>query len=360
MHRLAATTLLVAALTAGADAGTGWLSISDLDFSKCQAGDPHQSFEVEHVNGIGKIRDKATGRCLGLKTCTGPDADLSTCSSTCEIAGDHRVVVLDACSDSADGCGGKSQLWTTKSEQGQLQFNSGLNKEGAGMCLNAAGDPTAVNGFSLIVWGCGGIGGPNNNQWFHYDAGSGTITTDLPGKAADGCTGVSCCLTGKPCVAPCSLPMAWGGYVIIVCCSLIGSYLLISMVYMGHTGRLDLNALKTWTPHSHQIGQVAGLVQDGVMFTAGGFQLQRGQSKSATAAAAAAKAAAEQSLLSETNAEKAARLNREAAAAALTAKQKPARLGGKRTALHEAAMVGNTVRLPPACFKSSVARLYTH
>ena len=211
-------------------AGDGWVSISDLDFSKCKPGDAHQSFSIESMDSVGTIKDEATSRCLAVKECTGTDGptDLNKCSSTCELTGTHKVVVLDACSSSSDGCGGKSQQWTTKKDAtGVLQFNSALNKAGAAeMCLNAAGDPTAVEGFSFIVWACGAAGPPNQNQWFHYDSDTGAITTEAPGKPADGCTGVGCCLTAKPCVAPCSLPMGWGGHFILALSALCSVYLL--------------------------------------------------------------------------------------------------------------------------------------
>ena len=110
------------------------MSISDLDFSKCKPGDAHQSFSIESMDSVGTIKDEATGRCLAVKECTGTDGptDLNKCSSTCELTGTHKVVVLDACSSSSDGCGGKSQQWTTKKDAtGVLQFNSALNKAGA-------------------------------------------------------------------------------------------------------------------------------------------------------------------------------------------------------------------------------------
>ena len=120
-------------------AGDGWVSISDLDFSKCKPGDAHQSFSIESMDSVGTIKDEATSRCLAVKECTGTDGptDLNKCSSTCELTGTHKVVVLDACSSSSDGCGGKSQQWTTKKDAtGVLQFNSALNKAGgAEMCL---------------------------------------------------------------------------------------------------------------------------------------------------------------------------------------------------------------------------------
>eukprot|EP01051_Picozoa_sp_SAG22_P007780 SAG22_NODE_560_length_9102_cov_54.310785_7_plen_109_part_00 len=49
--------LFALALAAGAS-GT-WVTISDLEFTKC--GGPLQGFEVENLAGTGKIRDTATG-----------------------------------------------------------------------------------------------------------------------------------------------------------------------------------------------------------------------------------------------------------------------------------------------------------
>ena len=329
--------LLLAPRAVGA--GYGWVSISDLDFSKCKPGDDHQSFSVESIDGgSGTITDAATGRCLAVKECTGSDANLNLCSSTCELTGTHKVVVLDACSSSSDGCGGKSQQWTTKKDaSGVLQFNSALNKAGAGeMCLNAAGDPTAVEGFSFIVWGCGAAGPPNQNQWFHYDADSGALTTEAPGKPADGCTGLGCCLTAKPCIAPCTLPMGWGGHFILALAALCSSYLLVSMVYMGRLEQLDLGDVRTFSPHGAQIAALAGLVRDGFTFSFGAYAVATSRSKSSLAAAP---------LLTETKEEEAARTARETAEAALREKQKPAKVGKGRAALHEVAMVGDAAKL---------------
>jgi hypothetical protein len=41
-------------------AGDGWVSISDLDFSKCKPGDAHQSFSIESMDSVGTIKDEAT------------------------------------------------------------------------------------------------------------------------------------------------------------------------------------------------------------------------------------------------------------------------------------------------------------
>ena len=223
--------LALVALIARPKAAAGsWVTISDLEFAKC--GGPaadRQSFEVENPTGTGKIRDVGTGRCLTLMQCSGNDADLNTCKHICSLSGDHSVIVLDICSDSGDGCDGKSQQWIAHPDTGKAgygEFESALG----GKCVNAAMNPAEVEGFSLIVWNCAfgscSAGNVNNNQCMHFHSESGQITSLAPSKTADGCTAEDCCLTAKACVAPCSLPMGWGGYFILALSALCSVYLL--------------------------------------------------------------------------------------------------------------------------------------
>eukprot|EP01051_Picozoa_sp_SAG22_P007779 SAG22_NODE_560_length_9102_cov_54.310785_6_plen_200_part_00 len=98
-------------------------------------------------------RCSRAGRCLTLMQCAGNDADLNTCKHVCSLSGSHSVVVLDICSDSSDGCGGKSQQWIGHPDAGKPgygEFESALGNR----CLNAAMNPAEVEGFSLIVWNC--------------------------------------------------------------------------------------------------------------------------------------------------------------------------------------------------------------
>lgn len=46
------------------------ISWSTIKMEACKKDDPTQGFEVETVSGTGRIRDKATGRCLTLKSCS--------------------------------------------------------------------------------------------------------------------------------------------------------------------------------------------------------------------------------------------------------------------------------------------------
>lgn len=361
-----------------------------LDFTPAA---PLQGFKVENPLGTGKIRDLATGRCLALMKCSGSDANLNTCtnmcaantcaparlrlvmrspesaadplpsrlSCSCSLSGDHSVVVLDMCSDSADGCGGKSQQWKVHpaaDKPGYGVFESALGPR----CLNAALHPVrrchgfsphtlssgtvsmltrngmlsqeAVEGFSLIVWNCAltscGSPGINSNQCFHFDPTTGHLTTPGPSETPDGCKGEDCCLTGKNCVAPCSLPMGWGGWVLFGALILASVYLGSSMAYTARAGTLDLGAPATWSPHKPQLLALVGLVVDGAKFATDGFMLpQAGTDKPSGRA-----------LLVDSAAEMAVREARETAAAGLRKKQKQAKVG-HRTGLQEAAMVGD-------------------
>ena len=106
------------------------------------------------------------------------------------------------------------------------------------------------------------------------------------------------------------------------------------MVYMGRLDELDFNDVRTFTPHGAQFVAMAGLVRDGFTFTAGAY-----------AAARASPGSAAPLLAAETKEEEGARKGKESSVAALREKQKPAKIGKGRTAIHEIAMVGDAAKL---------------
>ena len=81
-------------------------------------------------------------------------------------------------------------------------------------------------------------------------------------------------------------------------------------------------------PHEEQWRAVVGLVRDGAAFSHSQWEAYRAEQ---LGAGAKAKGPHQQQLLTETAAEKSSRQRREAATEAVQAKQKPAKIGKKRT-----------------------------
>ena len=229
---------------------TSW---STIKMEACKKDDPTQGFEIETISGTGRIRDRATGRCLTMKSCSSMTAGIQ---KSIEVG-------LQECG--VDDCGGKGSQWVASpaAVPGSVVF-AALLKGGGGECyaLNIRNADT----LPVVAYGdpiCSGAS--KNNQWLEpKDAGTMHAATGMN-------CGTDCCITADPCVAPaCVLPTGWAWPFVLAV--LIGGtvYFAGGVGYAVKASGVAVtgpgSAAKAH-PHSAQWASIAELCADGSKFT---------------------------------------------------------------------------------------------
>jgi hypothetical protein len=228
-------------------------SWSTVKMAACKPGDAVQGFEVDTISGTGRIRDKATGRCLTLKTCSPMPVGIQ---QSIEVG-------LQECG--VDDCDGQGSQWLASAAAvpGSVMFSSVL-KGTAGECyvLNVRNADT----LPVVAYGdpiCSDAS--KNNQWLEAK------DAETMKSATGWECGTDCCITADPCVAPaCVLPAGWAWPFVLT--MLIGgtAYFAGGVGYAVKASGVAVtgpgSALKAH-PHSAQWASVAGLCADGAQFT---------------------------------------------------------------------------------------------
>jgi hypothetical protein len=269
--------------TAASDGGTQrW---SKLTLKPCDpAGSvrDEQLFSVPKAGGApGTITDKGTGRCLAVLNCKLP-SDVPTLKSN-----NMGAAVLDEC---GGGSCPADQEWTIKS----CTAPSFEITTSASWALLGTYRPDEVGNEGVVLQSLAGCGSNAVNTQFTQLAPAGSSWTQLKihaaGASGYGTTcpeaGGACCLEALPCVAPCSLPAAWGWAFIIalsVCSALYvgGGVALTSRV---ENEPLTPSNLPKLLPHVAQWQALGGLVLDGCTYTKARWANRNGVGGAAAAA----------------------------------------------------------------------------
>jgi hypothetical protein len=259
-----ATTALLLAAAAPSARAQHW---SDVDFAKCET---HQGIKWEiEAHGSGadvymNLVDSDSGRCLAIKDC----------KINKDTASDYGRVVVEPCT-SSNVCGGKNQHWRFRDQHASPMLLSnkppvapsaiengfeGLLDTGTHYCMCDVFSPAQVDNTKVNVAAYCGAG----NSQFKYDPADKTIRLRDPQHF-----NLGQCLHAKPCnshdTPPCSLPTSWGTVFVVL-------FSLGAALYIG--GGVAHGVKNTGQPlgprahpHFEMVGELRGLVEDGVSFT---------------------------------------------------------------------------------------------
>lgn len=224
-----------------------------------------QLFSVPQAGGSpGAITDKGTGRCLAVLDCKLP-SDVPTLK-----ANNMGAAVLDEC---GGGSCPSDQAWTIKS----CTAPSFEITTSASWALLGTYRPHEVGDEGVVLQSLAGCGSNAVNTQFTQLAPAGSSWTQLKihpaGASGYGTTcpaaGAACCLEALPCVAPCSLPAAWGWAFIVAFCICTGLYVGGGVAYTSRVENEPLTPsnLPKLLPHAAQWQALGGLVLDGCTYT---------------------------------------------------------------------------------------------